>query len=546
MVNQSLTISIHFRYFQLGAAMTLIDIKEILQSQQNDKTKGRRRFLRNFAIVAGISGLVFLLERSFHFHELLHRWIETGYYVSADTVILLIVITLFSFLVVSNFDLRKEMRRRRQAEAQAISLAYHDPLTKLGNRRKFEEYMAELKPGHTYAVMMLDLDDFKPVNDIFGHAVGDEILVQAATRLASVCGRDGQVARFGGDEFAIIAGPIEVTEEADLLARAIQIAFDQTFEAGTFESRLSVSIGMTFHEPGLAPPENALREADLALYRAKEDKRNPYCLFERSIEDELRRSKLLEKKLRNAMALHAVKPNYQPLVNLRTNEVIGFEALARWTDPEFGEVQPSEFIAIAEESGLILELNDYLLRAACRDAVQWPNYLKLSFNLSAKQFRDKLVGLRIIGILGETGLPAHRLEMEITESCLAEDMDQAREALASLRNAGVRIAIDDFGTGYSSLYHLREFHFDNLKIDRSFIDAMNTNADDTVIVNSILGLARGLGLRTTAEGIEHEAQLSSLLSSGCEQGQGYLFGKAMPQKEVMRLIDQGSSEALSA
>jgi predicted signal transduction protein with EAL and GGDEF domain len=303
---------------------------------------------------------------------------------------------------------------------------------------------------------------------------------------------------------------------------------------------------MTFHEPGLAPPENALREADLALYRAKEDKRNPYCLFERSIEDELRRSKLLEKKLRNAMALHAVKPNYQPLVNLRTNEVIGFEALARWTDPEFGEVQPSEFIAIAEESGLILELNDYLLRAACRDAVQWPNYLKLSFNLSAKQFRDKLVGLRIIGILGETGLPAHRLEMEITESCLAEDMDQAREALASLRNAGVRIAIDDFGTGYSSLYHLREFHFDNLKIDRSFIDAMNTNADDTVIVNSILGLARGLGLRTTAEGIEHEAQLSSLLSSGCEQGQGYLFGKAMPQKEVMRLIDQGSSEALSA
>ena len=292
--------------------------------------------------------------------------------------------------------------------------------------------------------------------------------------------------------------------------------------------------------------EEAVREADVALYQAKEDVTAPYCFFNPAMDEQLRRRKLMERKLRTAITQKTVKPYFQPLVDLKSNQIIGFEALARWNDPDYGNIQPDEFIALAEETGLITELSMSLLRAACQEAIRWPSHLKLAFNLSPKQFKDKIVGMRILGVLGETGLSAQRLEVEITESSLVENKDQARQALASLRAAGVRIAIDDFGTGYSSLYHLREFRFDNLKIDRSFIQAMERGNDDAVIVNAILNLSRGLGLVATAEGIERLDQLSSLLSSGCQHGQGYLFGKAVTGDEAMALVQQRSRNQMRA
>lgn len=526
--------------------MAPIDIKTIVSLQNTEKWLVRKRLLRNAAVMALCCGAAYFAESRLHVFEAVGRFTGHQPLLPASTLFFMALTCLFGCILLKFFDMRDEISRRRNAEAYAVSLAYHDPLTRLSNRRKFEEYTGKLKGDVCHIVMMLDLDDFKPVNDIFGHATGDQVLIQAGQRIAALSGHGALVARFGGDEFAIVNEEQAGAGSADQLARTISLAFDEPFKVGAIEVHVGISIGVAQFRPSQKSAVEVLREADIALYQAKQHHTAPYCMFEKYIEDKLKRQKLLEGKLRQAIALGIVQPHYQPLVNLRTNEVTGFEALARWNDSELGEIQPMEFIPIAEQSGLITELCDHLLRTACHDAAQWPDHLTLSFNLSPRQFKDKLVGLRILSVLGETKMLPARLVIEITESCLTEDKEQARQMLDALRNTGIKIAIDDFGTGYSSLYHLREFRFDNLKIDRSFINEMMKNSDDKVIVNTILSLSQGLGLMTTAEGIEDEEQVSSLLRSGCQQGQGFLFGRAMPQREALKLIEDGSIEQLAS
>jgi diguanylate cyclase (GGDEF)-like protein len=524
----------------------MFDIKTILAAQARDPGSQLRRWARNVLALLVIFVAAHYLENRFQFNSHILAALNKGFAHQSETVWLTAIFSLVTFLILQVYDMKREVSRRRSAEAQAVGLAYHDPLTGLANRRKFDEHLQSLAPGASYGLLMVDLDGFKPVNDIFGHTAGDVVLAETASRIVDACGRATLVARFGGDEFAVVTEPISHPSDIEELAAAIARRFEKTFVVGSADATIRASIGLTVYRPGHHSAEDAVREADVALYQAKEDCLAPYCFFEPAMEERLKRRKLMERRLRTAITQKTVKPHFQPLVDLRTKQIIGFEALARWNDEELGSIGPDEFIALAEESGLITDLSMCLLRAACQEAVRWPAHIKLSFNLSPKQFKDKLVGLRILGVLGETGLSAQRLEVEITESSLVENREQARQVLASLRSAGVRIAIDDFGTGYSSLYHLREFRFDNLKIDRSFIAAMERGNDDAVIVQAILNLSRGLGLVATAEGIERLDQLSSLLSSGCHHGQGYLFGKAMSGEEALALINERTRRALRA
>lgn len=497
---------------------------------------------RKIAILAAVITLTYTAEVLFDLNEMFDEFLERGESFQMDALFVGSITFLFALLSFKISDLGQEAIRRRRAEQAALKLAFNDPLTGIGNRRCMEDALTAVPSGQSRAILLLDLDDFKPINDVFGHAMGDKVLAEAAQRLVRICGDTCLVCRFGGDEFAVLSEADADAESAGILARAIALAFESPFVIEEHDFRVLTSIGVSFFTAGKKSGADALREADVALYRAKEDRQADYQMFELEMEDEVRRRSTLERKLRKAIQSGTVQPYFQPLVDLNSSEVIGFEALARWNDPQIGSVSPAEFVELAEETGLITELSEHLMRAACREAVKWPKHLRLSFNLSPKQLRDKLVGLRILAILNETGLPPHRLEIEVTEGSLIEDKARAQQLLNDLRQAGVRIAIDDFGTGYSSLYHLKEFRFDNLKIDRSFVMSMESGNENEVIVDTILQLAKGLGLVTTAEGIETEAHLAKLLASGCQQGQGYLFGRAVCGADVLTLIDDLAPE----
>lgn len=281
-----------------------------------------------------------------------------------------------------------------------------------------------------------------------------------------------------------------------------------------------------------------MRRADLALYRAKAEGRSLIRFFEAAMDRHVERRAHIERDLRAAIADGTVAVHYQPLVSLEGNRIVGFEALARWSSPDLGSIAPSVFIAVAEECGLILELGDQMLRSACREAVRWPIDLTLAFNISPIQLRDPALGLRILSILGETGLNPHRLELEITESALIGDAELALEAIDALRGAGVHIALDDFGTGYATMSQLLSLRFDKIKIDKSFVDGLGSDPQSDVIVRATIGLAKGLGLTTTAEGIESPDQLASLRGHGCDQGQGYLFGRAIAAGDIPALLNR--------
>lgn len=527
--------------------MKPIDIKEITaQNPAGDRTRRRWR-TGKFLILSGVVAVSYVLEWKFQFDEEFHDLVAAGEFFEADAVVLSSFTFLVTFLIIKVSELKRETLWRKTAQRDALILAFHDPLTGLGNRRWMEQALEKVGPDETRAMLMIDVDDFKSINDLLGHYAGDAVLIEAGRRLRDTCEPDDIVCRIGGDEFAMLTGHSTDVAGAELLAKRIVAAFEKPFDVGgNTTAPVSVSIGVSIMHPRITRPAEAMRQADLALYCAKEDPLYDFRFFAQAMDDEMRRRKHMEHKLRKAIELGAVRSYFQPIVDLKTSEVIGFEALARWNDPELGNVPPGEFIALAEESGLISELSDCLLRAACQTAAEWPPHLRLSFNLSPTQLKDKLLGLRILKVLGETGLSPRRLEIEVTESSLVEDKETAQVLLSSLRQAGVRIAIDDFGTGYSSLYHLCDFKFDNLKIDRSFVMAMEMGNTNEMIVNAILNLARGLGLTVTAEGIEREDHASSLLASGCQQGQGYLFGRPMPAAEVMAMIEELSPEAQRA
>jgi diguanylate cyclase (GGDEF)-like protein len=444
-------------------------------------------------------------------------------------------------------DLSKEIEARRSAEHMAQRLARHDPLTGLPNRRYFNEKLDEAlrcqDPQECRAaVLMLDLDGFKAVNDVHGHMVGDRVLVEFAERIGKAC-RNALVARVGGDEFAVVLPHIHSLDEPAAVARRISLTVAEPFTIAGTETTLGVGIGIAVAPNDGTSADDLLRRADLALYRAKAEGRSATRFFEPAMDAHVERRRVIERELRSAIAGNQVEVHYQPLVNLSGDRIIGFEALARWQSPVLGAVTPSVFITIAEESGLIHRLSDQLLRAACREAATWPEHLTLAFNISPLQLRDATLGLRILGILGETGLPPRRLELEITESAIVGDGPTARRMIDELRAAGVRIALDDFGTGYATMSQLLSFRFDKIKIDRSFVERLGSNNGSEVIVRAIIGLAKGLGLTTTAEGIETTAQLADLKADGCLEGQGYLFGKAIPAAAIPDLLRKPSIAA---
>ncbi|MFS2108064.1 putative bifunctional diguanylate cyclase/phosphodiesterase [Sphingomonas sp. Sphisp140] len=438
---------------------------------------------------------------------------------------------------------RREMSKRLAAEREVRKLAYQDVLTGLPNRRKFEDALdaaihAPPRAGAAHAVFLIDLNGFKSVNDIHGHGAGDALLLVVAQRLLAAM-RDGDiVARFGGDEFAILATHLADPEAAANIALRVIEALDEPVNAAGASHRVGAGIGIALMPTDAATAEELLRKADVALYRAKAERRSALRFFEPAMDARLQERAALEAGLRTALDENRIEIALRPTRDLRTHAVTGFDAAPRWLDPRNAGIAPERFLAIAEEVGLIHALGERILRLGCAAARAWPEQVTLGVSLHASQLRDHLLAARFLRILGEAGIAPSRLEVAITESAFVADLDNARSSLGALQNAGIRIALDNFGTGYSSLYHLRNFRLDKVKIDRSFVQAMTEERESASIVRALIGLGRGLGFTVAAEGIIASDQEGALLGTGCEQGQGDLLGTPLGAEEAAALFPQ--------
>ena len=422
----------------------------------------------------------------------------------------------------------RDLRARKEAERHIHYLAHHDALTSLPNRGYFnarmDQEIAALAQGESLAVLCLDLDKFKEVNDLFGHAAGDELLQAIASRVTSVLGERQIMARLGGDEFAILVpgltSPAAASRLAETILETLRIA-SQAPEA----SRISTSIGIALCPNDGLDRQTLLTHADTALYRAKAEGRNTYRFFESGMGAAVRERRMLEHDLRLALPRAELRLVYQPQRGIQSEAVTGFEALLRWTHPTRGAISPAVFIPIAEETGTIREIGDWVLRTACLEAAAWTQPLTVAVNVSTVQLYNANFVQELHQILLETGLPPRRLEIEITETALVRDFNRALTTLRQIKALGVRIAMDDFGTGYSSLSNLRAFPFDKIKIDGSFVKSVNSNGQAATIVRAVLGLGRGLGLPVLAEGVETDAELQFLRAERCDEVQGYLLGR---------------------
>jgi diguanylate cyclase (GGDEF)-like protein len=455
--------------------------------------------------------------------------------IELDEVLLLgalLAVGLLVFAVRRYLEQKRETARRMVAEEHVRELAFQDGLTGLPNRRQFDDALktALASPprlGAAHAVFLLDLNGFKQVNDVHGHGIGDELLIVVAQRLMSAV-RDGDLAaRFGGDEFAILARHVVGAEAATSVALRVIQALETPITTGSLTHQVNVGIGIALAPDDGSDADEVLRKADVALYRAKAERRSALRFFEEQMDHRVRERDRMEQELRAALAEGSIRTVYQPTVDLKTRKVVGFEATPQWIHATLGEIPAARFIPIAEETGLIHDLAGRLLRDACRTAARWPEYVTLAMDLYPIQLRDPLYKAAVLAALTSSELAPHRLEIEITESALVQDLQAAQEILGGLRSAGVRIVLDNFGTGYSSLYHLRNFKLDKIKIDRSFIASMASQQESAAIVSALVGLGSGLGLTVAAEGIDETQQRASLLGSGCAQGQGHLFGSAV-------------------
>lgn len=438
--------------------------------------------------------------------------------------------------------------RVRGALARAATMARTDFLTELPNRRQFYiDLRATLaRAGASAApcsLLILDLDRFKAANDGYGHPAGDRLLQLVATRLLAAVRFGDIVARLGGDEFGIIvphdteAGSSDTAGALNVADRVVEAMMEPfSLDNGTMV-QLGASVGVTHAERGDSDIDLLMQQADLALRRAKADGRGCVRAFDRGIDEEVRSRVLLENDLRRAIADDAIIPYFQPLVAMTTGRLIGVEMLARWPHPTRGMVPPVAFIPLAEDLGLIGALTDRLLRRACIATVHWPDHFTVACNVSPLQLRDVGLPAMIDDILRETGFPAHRLEIEVTESALVGDLPLARALLGQLKALGVRLALDDFGTGYASLKHLHSLPFDKLKIDASFVAAMATDRESGKIVSAVVGLGHSLGLSTVAEGVETEEVASLLRDLGCDVGQGWLYGRPVPAAAIEAMLD---------
>ncbi|WP_455975732.1 putative bifunctional diguanylate cyclase/phosphodiesterase [Methylorubrum populi] len=426
---------------------------------------------------------------------------------------------------------------------RGAALARQEPLTGLCNRVGLHDHLhaalAEAaRTGAPLAVLMLDLDRFKAVNDTLGHPVGDALLRKVAERLHKATRRGDVVARLGGDEFAILQAGAEQPQAAETLARRLVDLVGRTYVVEGHMLNVGVSVGIAIAPADGQDADDLLKHADLALYRAKAEGRATYRFFEPAMNVQMQARRSLEIDLRRALALRQFTLAFQPQIRLETGEVVGFEALLRWTHPERGPVSPALFIPLAEEIGVIVGIGEWALRAACREAAGWAQPASVAVNLSPVQFRGGKLVETVMNVLAQTGLDPARLELEITEGALLENTDDVLAVLNGLRALGVKISMDDFGTGYSSLSYLQKFPFDKIKIDQSFVRGMEGNAECGAIVRAIARLGASLGMRTTAEGVETTSQLDAIRAEGCTEVQGYLTGRPMPAAQAAALLSE--------
>jgi diguanylate cyclase (GGDEF)-like protein len=435
----------------------------------------------------------------------------------------------------------EDVTEQRRAQARIIHMARHDGLTNLPNRYAFRERIQEAlqecaASGSMLAVMCLDLDNFKEVNDTLGHPIGDALLCAAGERLTSCIRDTDMVARFGGDEFAVLQPSIQRIDEAERLGARLVAAMSKPFHINNELVYATGSLGIALSPRHGDDPDVLLKNADLALYAAKADGRRTYRFFETEMDERLTNRHAMERDLRQALAAGQFELHYQPVVHLRTMRITGMEALLRWNHPVRGSVPPGTFIPIAEDAGLITEIGRWVLREACADASHWPNHLKVSVNLSAAQFAQGDIGADISDALAAAGLKPSRLVVEITESLLLNDNKSTLDTLHRLKALGIEIAMDDFGTGYSSLSYLRNYPFDRIKIDRAFVSTATQGEQAAAIIRTIVHLGYSLGMTTVAEGVETEKDLEMVLAAGCSEGQGYLFSPAVPRDQVYGLL----------
>jgi diguanylate cyclase (GGDEF)-like protein len=441
-------------------------------------------------------------------------------------------------------ETHEDITERRAAEAKVAYMARHDALTLLPNRVLFQERLdeaiqARAADGGSFAVLCLDLDGFKTVNDTLGHSGGDELLKQMAERLISVAGANNTVARLGGDEFAIIDLGRDQPASAEAIAARLKEALKQPFSIHGQAAPCGVSIGVALGTAA-TDPDHLLRNADLALYLAKGAGRGTFRLFEPEMEHQMQYKQRLERDLAHAVANAELDVYFQPMISLARSEIGGFEALVRWNHPERGNVSPGEFIPLAEEVGLIDKLGEFVLVSACREAAAWPQRIKLSVNISPVQFRSRSLTARVKEALAVSGLSADRLELEVTESVILHEDADTLATLQALRELGIKISMDDFGTGYSSLSGLRRFPFDKIKLDRSFVRDALTNPDCAAIVSAVADLGNRLGMATTAEGVETIEQLDNVRRHGFSEAQGFVFSPAVPAWKARQMIDKSN------
>ncbi|MCM2440722.1 EAL domain-containing protein [Agrobacterium vitis] len=430
---------------------------------------------------------------------------------------------------------------------QGEAKAFTDPLTGLGNHHRLQERIRSLSAERAadpapFTVALVNLDGFKPINDLFGSLAGDEILCQVAHRLKA-CIPDGAiVTRHDGDEFAVVLPLIFEQISAERIGNLIKDVLSAPYDLGDRNVRLSASLGFAIFPFAGDDFETLMKSAETALYRSKRRGRGQITVYSREIAQEMRRSTQLEQALRNAIINDAVDTHFQPIVSLVDGKVLGFEALARWIDPDLGFVSPAIFVPLAEDRGFIDTLSETLLRKAAEAALTWPRELFLSFNLSSVQLTDSSTASRTLSIINSVGLDPSRLELEITETAVMSSADMAGRIIAELRAAGVRISLDDFGTGQSSLGRLREFTFDKVKIDRAFVSAITTDTTSEHIVRAIITMCEGLNLQVVAEGIETLSEATRLLALGCTMGQGYYFGRPADAMATLRYLSRQYSD----
>ncbi|MEQ1900622.1 MAG: EAL domain-containing protein [Devosia sp.] len=436
----------------------------------------------------------------------------------------------------------EDITEQRQQEARIEHLARHDALTELPNRTLFLEEMAAseagIERGDKLAVLCIDLDHFKAVNDTLGHAIGDKLLKQASARLWGTTRESDLLARLGGDEFSLLLRPVDKPADAAAIAERIVKSMSAPFSIDGHHILVGASVGIAMAPQDGETADVLMKNADLALYRAKSEGRSTYHFFEKDMDAAIQRRRTIEAGLKLALTNGELRLVYQPLVGLKENRITCFEALLRWDHKSKGTISPTEFIPVAEETGLIVSIGEWVLRQACRTATKWPADVRIAVNLSPVQFKNKRLFETVHAALADSGLPPTRLELEITESLLLNDNEHTLQTLHRLRAIGIRISMDDFGTGYSSLSYLRSFPFDKIKIDRSFMRDLESRGDSLAIIKAVIGLGHSLGMSTTAEGVETQEQLDAVREQGCNEVQGFYFSPPLEIGQVADLLDK--------